>query len=238
MPSDDRPDPTLAASDDLDQIAPLAEPVRRRLYAFVSAAAAPVDRDQAAAGTGIGRPLAAFHLDRLVGAGLLEAEYRRRSGRSGPGAGRPAKFYRRPLDRDVTISLPPRRYDLAARILAEGIEQDPAAPPQVLDAARREGERLAASAPASGDRMGVLTLLAGQGYEPVVEADGSVTLRNCPFHGLVGEHRDLTCGMNHALLRGVLDAAGDAGLVPVADPAEGRCCVRLVPADSLRGERG
>jgi predicted ArsR family transcriptional regulator len=218
------------AASDLDQLAPLAEPVRRRLYEFVSVASAPVDRDQAAAGTGIGRPLAAFHLDRLVEAGLLQAEYRRRSGRSGPGAGRPAKFYRRPLDREVSVTLPPRHYDLAARILAEGIEHDPAAPPQVLDAARREGERLAASRPLGGDPMAILALLAGQGYEPQVEADGSVTLRNCPFHGLVGEHRDLTCGMNHALLRGVLDGAADAGLVPVADPAEGRCCVRLVPA--------
>jgi predicted ArsR family transcriptional regulator len=218
---------------DLEPLAALAEPVRRRLYEFVAAAGGPVDRDQAATGAGIGRPLAAFHLDRLVEAGLLDAEYRRRSGRSGPGAGRPAKFYRRPLDRDVSVTLPPRRYDLAARILAEGIEHDPAASPQVLDAARREGERLAATGSADGDRLGVLTLLVGQGYEPAVEPDGSVTLRNCPFHALVGEHRDLTCGMNHALLRGVLDAAGDAGLVPVADPAEGRCCVRLVPAATV-----
>ena len=229
----DQPDP---ATDDLDQLAALADPVRRRLYAFVAGAGVPVDRDQAAAGAGIGRPLAAFHLDRLVEAGLLDAEYRRRSGRTGPGAGRPAKFYRRPLDRDVSVSLPPRHYDLAARILAEGIEHDPSAPPQVLDAARREGERLASGQALAGDRMAVLTLLAGQGYEPQVEADGSVTLRNCPFHGLVGEHRDLTCGMNHALLRGVLAGAADAGLVPVADPGEGRCCVRLVPAELA--ERG
>jgi len=222
---------------DLDQLAALADPVRRRLYTFVAGAGTPVDRDQAAAGADISRPLAAFHLDRLVEAGLLDAEYRRRSGRSGPGAGRPAKFYLRPADRDVTVSLPPRRYDLAARILADGIEHDPAAPPQVLDAARREGERLAAARPTGGDGIGVLALLAGEGYEPVVEADGSVTLRNCPFHALVGEHRDLTCGMNHALLEGVLDAAGDAGLVPLADPAEGRCCVRLVPAEDLAGRR-
>jgi predicted ArsR family transcriptional regulator len=218
-------------SSDLDQLGALAEPVRRRLYAVVSAAGEPVDRDQAAAGADVSRALAAFHLDRLVDAGLLETEYRRRSGRSGPGAGRPAKFYRRPSDRDVSVSLPPRHYDLAARILAEGIEHDPAAPPQVLDAARREGERLAAGAASTGNRGGVLALLVDQGYEPAEEADGSVTLRNCPFHALVGDHRDLTCGMNHALLRGVLDGAGDAGLVPVADPAEGRCCVRLVPAD-------
>src|SRR3954465_4109899 len=156
----DRADPGA----DLDQLAALAEPVRRRLYEFVAAARSPVDRDQAAAGAGVSRPLAAFHLDRLVDAGLLETEFRRRSGRSGPGAGRPAKFYLRPSERDVSGSPPPRHYDLAARILAEGIEHDPAAPPQVLDAARREGERLAAGAASIGNRGGVLALVGHRGY--------------------------------------------------------------------------
>src|SRR6476661_2344927 len=84
----------------------LAEPVRRALYEHVADRDAPVDRDEAAAATGIGRPLAAFHLDRLVAAGLLEVEYRRRSGRTGPGAGRPAKFYRRTRGLNVDLSLP------------------------------------------------------------------------------------------------------------------------------------
>src|SRR3982751_6021956 len=84
---------TPRPTSDLDQLGALAEPVRRRLYAFVSAAGDPVDRDQAAAGTGITRSLAAFHLDRLVEAGLLQTEFRRRSGRSGPGAGGRGRVY-------------------------------------------------------------------------------------------------------------------------------------------------
>ena len=109
--------------DALDRLAPLADPVRRSLYGFVVAQPEPVDRDAAAAGVGIGRPLAAFHLDRLAAAGLLEVEYHRRSGRTGPGAGRPAKFYRRARGRETSVSLPPRRYDDLAEILAEGVEQ-------------------------------------------------------------------------------------------------------------------
>ncbi len=213
--------------DDLDRIAPLSEPVRRRLYEYVAAAAGPVDRDQAAAGTGIGRPLAAHHLDRLVEAGLLVAEYRRRSGRSGPGAGRPAKFYRRPLDRDVTVTLPERRYDLAAEILAEGVERDAAAPARVVAAARRRGEAIGAGAGSD-----VLKLLTDQGYEPVASADGAILMRNCPFHALIDEHRDLTCGMNHALLEGVLDAAGVEGYTAELRPEDGRCCVVLTPRDA------
>ena len=100
--------------DALAALAPLADPVRRRLYEFVVRQPDAVDRDAAAAGAGIGRPLAAFHLDRLVSGGLLEAVYRRRSGRTGPGAGRPAKFYRRARDSEVEVSLPARRYDTLA----------------------------------------------------------------------------------------------------------------------------
>src|SRR5918911_20308 len=53
------------------------------------------------------RDLAAFHLDKLVEAGLLEASFRRLGERRGPGAGRPAKLYRRGAG-EVAASLPPR----------------------------------------------------------------------------------------------------------------------------------
>src|SRR5690349_18758674 len=117
-----RRDEGLAPRDDLGRLAPLADPVRRALYEFVVAEGEPVDRDAAATGVGVGRPLAAFHLDRLVAAGLLEAIYRRRSGRSGPGAGRPAKFYRRVPGEGIAVSLPPRHYDAMAEVLASAVE--------------------------------------------------------------------------------------------------------------------
>ena len=91
--------------DEIDGVAALAEPTRRRLYDLVAARDEPVGRDDAVEALGISRELAAFHLDRLVEAGLLQTEYRRRNGRTGPGAGRPAKLYRR-ADRVVEISLP------------------------------------------------------------------------------------------------------------------------------------
>jgi predicted ArsR family transcriptional regulator len=214
----------------LDPLAALAEPVRRRLYEYVADQSAPVDRDQAATGTGVGRPLAAFHLDRLADAGLLDVEFRRRSGRTGPGAGRPAKFYRRPVDREISVSLPHRQYDLAARVFAEGIDREPAVPAAVLDAAHREGVRLAGD-PAPADRDALLGLLGECGYKPAVEPDGVVRLRNCPFHALVEDHRQLTCSMNRSLLEGAASRATGSGLAPVAAPADGYCCVVLVPTD-------
>jgi predicted ArsR family transcriptional regulator len=228
------------ASQDLTPLAALAEPVRRRLYEFVAAQPAPVDRDAAAEGVGIARALAAFHLDRLVAAGLLDVVYRRRSGRTGPGAGRPAKFYLRPVGRELSVSLPPRAYDLAADLLAEGIERQAgaAATAGVLEAARERGERLAREQGATSTAPdGLLGLLADQGYEPSRDEDGVVRLRNCPFDALVDRHRALTCSMNLAMLEAVAEGAGNDALVPQAQPRDGFCCVAFIPSAPNGSER-
>src|SRR5688572_9841717 len=107
----------------LEVLATLLEPTRRRLYRYVSAEEAAVSRDQAAQALGVSRAMAAFHLDKLVESGLLRAQYRRLSGRTGRGAGRPAKLYRRSRRRfDVTV--PPRDHELLARLLAESLASD------------------------------------------------------------------------------------------------------------------
>lgn len=226
---------TTRSSRDLDPIGVLSDPVRRQLYEYVVASGGPVDRETAATGVGIGRPLAAFHLDRLAEAGLLDVEFRRRSGRSGPGAGRPAKFYLRPAAREVAVSFPPRQYDLAAEILAAGIERRRDATEAVVAAARERGARLAEESiddsvdavPSGPDR--VIALLAANGYEPFREPDGTIRLRNCPFHALVAGHRELTCSMNLAMLQAATETVAAVGLEPVADPREGLCCVAFVP---------
>lgn len=210
--------------DELDRIGALAEPVRRRLYELVARSGVPVDRDTAAEQAGIGRPLAAFHLDRLVSAGLLAVEFRRRSGRTGPGAGRPAKFYVRPAGQEISVDLPPRSYDMAAEILATGVERAGRARSSVMAVARERGQAMA-----SGASRGLLPMLESEGYEPFFDTDGVVRLRNCPFHSLVDEHRELTCAMNHALLDGATTAIKDTGFRAVSDPREGLCCVAFVP---------
>ena len=220
------------ASGSLEQVAVLAEPIRRRLYEYVVGQVLPVGRDEAANALAIGRPLAAFHLDRLVAGGMLEVEYHRRSGRTGPGAGRPAKFYRRAAERNVEISLPPRRYSLAAEILADGLDRsrDTVAMANVLDAARAAGDGLASSVSPSTGREGVFAVLRENGYEPFHDADGLVRLRNCPFDALAERHRELTCSMNLALLSSVVDQFPGGGLTAQARPTEGACCVAFVPS--------
>jgi predicted ArsR family transcriptional regulator len=220
------------AADQVAAIGLLTEPVRRRLYEYVVAQPAPVDRDSAAEATGIGRSLAAFHLDRLVAGGLLEATFRRRSGRTGPGAGRPAKFYLRPRERQVEVTLPARRYRLAAEILAGGLEDaGPETLDHVLDSARAAGRSLAAEvAPSLPPRRALIGALEANGFEPVDDGTGVVRLRNCPFHALVDQHRSMTCSMNLALLGSLATSVPGAGLSAAAQPADGYCCVSFVEA--------
>jgi predicted ArsR family transcriptional regulator len=173
-------------------VSALAEPARRELYLYVVAQLEPVSRDQAAAGTGLLRHTVKFHLDKLVEEGLLDTEFRRLSGRRGPGAGRPTKLYRRSA-RQVAVTLPERHYDLAAQILANAISDASSNGTPILDgvqrAATEAGHRLGAAERSRDGRLSpdrldcVSAALAPHGYEPRVGND-EIVLANCPFHTL------------------------------------------------------
>ena len=138
---------------DLASLSSLDDPLRRRLYEVVTSQPGPVSRDEAASAAGIGRALAVYHLDKLVESGLLTAFYQRPPGRSGPGAGRPAKMYAR-SDREFAVTVPPREYELAARLLVQAVEADPSdrSRTALAEAARRLGTELgSAFRPAAGE---------------------------------------------------------------------------------------
>jgi predicted ArsR family transcriptional regulator len=228
-------------NDDLEQriagVASLAEPQRRALYRFIVDRGDAVSKDEAAAAIGVARTVAGFHLDRLVADGLLTSEYRRLTGRQGPGAGRPAKLYRRAAG-ELSVSLPARQYDLAARLLATAIDEATSTNTSVAvaltraatDRGRELGERvhdLVGQQPSR--RMladAAVAVLDEEGYEPRLDG-GDIVLANCPFHALVEEQRDLVCGMNHDLLHGMAMTVGDDVLAARLEPSEGYCCVRL-----------
>lgn len=227
-----------AVDAELTTIGSLQDPVRRALYRHVASQLGDVSRDDAAAAVGIQRQLAAFHLDKLADAGLLETSYRRLSGRTGPGAGRPSKLYRR-SSAEHAVSLPPRQYDLAAELLARTVEEagERPAPVALTDVARSFGHRLGQElrtelgGRASRERrLAALTdCMAKLGYEPR-RRGAEVRLGNCPFHALAESHRDLVCGMNLSLVEGVVEGMGAADLDPVLDPRPGECCVTVRPA--------
>ncbi|MBO0875250.1 MAG: ArsR family transcriptional regulator [Pseudonocardia sp.] len=197
--------------------------MRRRLYAYVAEQAGPVTRDQAATSMGIGRTLAAYHLDKLAEVGLLTVTYARPAGRGGPGAGRPAKLYEL-AEQELAVSAPPRAYELLARLLVESLRQDPSGVVQeaVHRAARDTGRRVAAEA--ADDLVGALRAC---GYLPSVESDGEgglIELRNCPFHRVAAEQRELVCGLNLSLVDGVIAGSRESARAELR-PRPGRCCV-------------
>ncbi|MFF1414967.1 helix-turn-helix transcriptional regulator [Streptomyces sp. NPDC058289] len=230
---------------DIDAIAVLQDPVRRRLYEYVAAQGREVGRNEAAEAVGVARTLAAHHLDKLTGAGLLESGSRRLTGRSGPGAGRPAKVYTR-ARAERSVSLPARDYRTAAELLAEAAEEA-GLDAGLCTAARRRGEALRGSAGPCGSLEEALEVLAARGYEPHLEgvdalpaAEGSegaaepvVRMRNCPFHAVAERFPPLVCGMNLALLEGLLGAGGPVRARMDARPGE--CCVVIEPSKDNDG---
>ena len=214
----------------LDALASLAEPVRLALYRCVAGREQGVGRDEAAAVVGISRALAAYHLDKLADAGLLDVRFERRSGRSGPGAGRTAKLYRRSA-RPLEVALPARNYRLIAELLADAVQADPsgAARAALERAARSVGAENAIHADEDHSRprdAGVHAVLARHGYEPY-DDEGVTRLRNCPFEQLAQTHRELVCRANLAFVEGLVQGLRARGLRAVLDPRPGRCCVAL-----------
>ena len=227
---------------DVAGVAALNDPVRRALYEFVVASPDAVSREQAAAAAGVQKALAAFHLDKLADEGLLEFEFKRLTGRTGPGAGRPSKLYRR-SSREIEVSLPRREYDLAGTLLAGAIDAAESSGRTVRAELKRAsyafgrelGEaahaRLGGRSSKAKRRDALLDVLREHGFEPrTIGRD--IVLSNCPFHALAQQYRDLVCGMNLHLMEGVRSVfdVGDDELQPRLEPEPGQCCVKFCGA--------
>jgi len=215
---------------ELESLAALLEPNRRRLYEYVARRPDAVSRDEAAEAVGISRALAAFHLDKLVGLGLLRTEYRRLSGRSGPGAGRTSKLYRRSRHQ-FGVSLPRRDHELLARLLAASSASATPMEPD-LEPAREYGRSLGARArkgmrgrPSPARMLAcVEVVLERLGFEPYRAAAGEVRLRNCPFDPLARLYTPLVCGMGQAVVSGITEGVADDQLSVGREEHPDRCC--------------
>lgn len=204
----------------------LDDPMRRAILEFVARSTRPVSRNEVAEEFSLPRSTAVFHLDRLADQHLVEVVFKRLSGRTGPGAGRPAKLYQR-SDTEISVTIPERHYDVAAGLLATAVEQS-------LTAQVPVDQALATAAFDRGLHWGegannLNELLESGGFEPQPEPDGTVVMRNCPFHRLVAEHPETTCTMNLHLLRGAAQACGIDPAALQLSPAPGRCCVIYRP---------
>ena len=237
MPPDSPKDAGVTVSHVVDAVravAALDDPQRARLYRAVREAGTPVTREDAAREVGISRKLAAFHLDRLVDAGLLEASYDRPAGVASR-IGRAPKRYRA-SDVEVEVTVPERRYEVLGEILVDALSEagPDETPTEAVDRiAYERGHQLGADA-RTGRRLGrlgperattvLVELLSSLGFEPVA-AEGRVVQRNCPFRRLAQRCPALVCGINRALVQGMLDGLGTSRLAAALSPADGRCCV-------------
>lgn len=208
----------LRFSKDISAISSLDDAVRSQIYFYVSGAGADVSRDEAARAVGVSRRVAALHLDRLAKDGWLEVSFRRLGGRSGPGAGRTSKLYRR-SEKRASVSVPARNYELMTRLLTSAVQLRDVEP-----AAVEFGTKVGASVKPR-NMNGVLENLVDSGFEPFLDAPGVVRLRNCPYHEAANETREVTCGLNLAFMQGVTAGAGLEGVTVVRENRADGCCV-------------
>jgi predicted ArsR family transcriptional regulator len=229
-------------SPELEATNALRDPNRRRLYGFVARQPRSVSRDEAAAAVGISRALAAFHLDKLVAVGLLKAEYRRLSARSGPGAGRTSKLYRRSR-LQFAVSLPRRNHELLARLLAASA--DPAAPissdrTPARDYGRSLGARARKRIRGNPEPARLLecveAVLESLGFEPYRDSHADVRLRNCPFDPLSRVYTPLVCGVAQTVISGIVEGVGADLLRVGREEQPDRCCGLI--QSSLRNASG
>lgn len=219
-------------------LAVLDDDLRRRIFLFVRSQGVPVTRERVAQEVGISRKLAAFHLDKLVEKGLLNHHYARPPGKGGPGAGRPAKVYE-PSAMTIEISVPQRRYELAGRLLLDGVVNQAEGVPardSTNAAAMAQGNELGKGA-SSGRNLrhpgpertlaAAEEILTEQGFEPFRESPKVLALRNCPFHALAARSPEVVCGMNRSFIEGVVRGLGNESVQVVLAPEPGHCCVKL-----------
>jgi predicted ArsR family transcriptional regulator len=217
---------------DLRVVATLLEPTRGKLYRYVSDEARPVSRDDAADAVRVSRAMAAFHLDKLVESGLLRASYRRLSGRTGRGAGRPAKLYQRSRRR-FDVLIPHREHELLAKLLAESLSHGGDDEPRAQDLGRSLGRSLGvrarrrtpAGASAERLRQCLEDVMEDLGFEPARTRSGETRAHNCPFDPLSRKLPSVVCQTAIALLDGVVEGTEVGGLRVSRDEHPPWCCV-------------
>jgi predicted ArsR family transcriptional regulator len=220
-------------------VAALVDQVRRALYDYVRRQDHPVSREEAADAHRISRSLAAFHLDKLVDVGLLNARYQAPPGVQ-RGRGRTPKVYAA-TDADLSLSIPERRYALMGEILADAVAEAPTDAGEAgLRHARLRGQELGEALRAAdggpressaGEELRYLCrTLADLGFDPLLRNGSVVRLGNCPFRALAQRQPALICGLNLAFIRGLLDGIGASRFTTLLAPLPGQCCVQVQPA--------
>lgn len=235
---------------DIERLATaLGDPTRRKIFFFVREAGVLVGKDEVAEAIGIERRLAAFHLDKLVEQGFLRAEFQRRTGRTGPGAGRPAKLYAL-TESEVSVSLPERHYDLLAELLLRSMAGGSDVPTQAVlervgyefgrEIGLRQREESGDATPLSARSTTteaiaeVVRLLSRYGFAAESAGGDAIKACSCPFEEMAFHDPARVCGLDRSIWKGILSAfAPEATLAEATTRAQGdeACVVQVVGPD-------
>jgi predicted ArsR family transcriptional regulator len=202
----------------MDRLDAVGESELREALLYVRGSAEPVSADDAAAALGVHRSVARSRLERLVGAGVLGTSFARRSGRAGPGAGRPAKLYS-PTPETQSLEFPPRYLPtLVARLLdAVPVESRETALRDVGENFGRDLARTAGLRPSPLVKDGlerVCAAVRSLGFHAILDrinGDTAVVITpTCPLRPLVTERpeaslidRGMWAGLIEKGIRGV-----------------------------------
>jgi predicted ArsR family transcriptional regulator len=198
--------------------ATLGDPTRRSIYLRIRSSTEPTTASTIAAEFGIHPNVARHHLDRLAEEGYLEVTRRRQTGKTGPGAGRPAKCYTS-TDKEIDLRFPTRRLDLLIDLLVRTVMR--LAPSDGTDVAleigRDFGHELAAglNVDTSGNEDGMLeavaTMMRHEGFEIIADGDRLLT-QHCPFGASSFEHPEVLCALDRGIMAGIFDIVAPAAV--------------------------
>ena len=177
----------------MDHLAAVGDPELREALLFARGHERPASADELAHEKGLHRNVARSRLERLVEAGLLAVGYERRTGRSGPGAGRPAKTYA-VVPQLESIEFPADRSESLAGLLVGALAARGGEKP-LRDIGIEFGRELARSAklrPAKSLETGferVCAAVRRLGYQASLEQTGDagavIATPTCPLRPLV-----------------------------------------------------
>ncbi|GBD83663.1 helix-turn-helix domain protein [bacterium BMS3Abin02] len=193
--------------------ATLGDPTRRSIYLRVRSSPEPLTATLVANEFGIHPNVARHHLDRLTEEGYLEVTRRRPTGKTGPGAGRPAKCYAATL-KEIDLQFPTRRYDLLIDLLVRIVlHLAPGDGLQIaLEIGRDFGRELASGITTTGDGdlaaslETVASLMQKEGFEIIADPAGEKLLtEHCPFSAGKFEHPEVLCSLDRGIMTGIFE---------------------------------
>ncbi len=220
-----------------DLTASLGDPTRRAIYIAVRESHEAVTTSNIAQLFDLHPNVARHHRERLADDGYLEVSHRPATGKAGPGAGRPAKYYRATA-KEVSVHFAPRRFEMLVEMLIRVLDE--VAPENIGQVAesvgRAYGEELASEIGVpdepgyDGAVRAVATAMTGLGFTVDPDVSGQRLLTShCPFGEAATSHPEVICSLDRGIVAGMFGGLSyhcSPVVIPHTD-LDGECVTRV-----------